>query len=96
MKSTICQEVQPRKRIGAMVHLLVSQTQGMCSKPRRQSKGDIMCLLEDVVLVVQALYEKLLEEAAARSFLVGLARKITIHLTMKWPQSSFYCGGYSY
>ena len=41
-----------------------------------------MCLLEDVVLVVQALYEKLLEEAAARSFLVVLAHEIERHLIM--------------
>ena len=42
----------------------------------------LMCLLDDVVLGVQAPHEELLEEAAARSFLVVLAHEIERHLIM--------------
>ena len=38
-------------------------------------------------------HEKKLQQAP---FLVALARKITMYLTMKWPSVSSYCGGYFY
>ena len=46
-----------------------------------------MCLLDDVVLEVQALREEPLNEAAAGSFLVVLSRGITVYLTMTWLPS---------
>ena len=42
-----------------------------------------MCLLDDVVLEVQAPCEEPLQGVAARSFLAVLAREIAMHLTMK-------------
>ena len=42
----------------------------------------IICVLDDVVLGVQAPRYEPLEEAAVRPFLVVLAREITSHLTM--------------
>ena len=41
-----------------------------------------MCLLDDVVLGVQALYWEPLKEAATRPFLVAVAHEITCYLTM--------------
>ena len=51
-----------------------------------------MCLLlDDVVLGVQASHEEPLEEAAARSFLVVLARELTMHLIMAWRPYDTSC-----
>ena len=60
------------KRIGTEVHLLAFPIQGMCPNLGYQSKGHhIMCLLDDVVLWVQAPCNEPLQEVAARSFCGG-------------------------
>ena len=53
-----------------------------CVRTQGINLRGIMCLLDDVVLGVQAPHEEPLEDAAARSFLVVLVHEITRHLTM--------------
>ena len=80
------------KRIGTVMHLWRRQSRACVRTQGINSKG-IVCLLDDVVLGVQALRQEPLQEVVACSFLVVLARKITRHLTMKWPPRLFLSVG---
>ena len=70
------------KHIATVVHLWCHQPRA-CVQTQGINPRGIMRLLDDVVLDVQALRKELLQEVAARSFLLVLKRKITRHLTMK-------------